>query len=94
MSGARVLAQHPLAQVMDGMGLNITLLSYTGQLDFGVVADRDTLPEVGRLIPYLQDALDELVALSPDGDVRPEVHPRFARRSPALELLPEPEPIG
>ena len=29
-------------------------------MDFGIVADRDQMPDVRRLIGFLEDALDEL----------------------------------
>jgi len=44
------------------MGLNITVMSYMGSLDFGLVADRDQMPDLDRLMAFLGD---ELVKLSP-----------------------------
>jgi hypothetical protein len=48
-------------------GLNITLFSYNGSLDFGLIACREMVPDVWNLITYLQDALAEMVALVPGG---------------------------
>ena len=31
--------------ITDGMGLNITVMSYRGSLDFGIVADREQMPD-------------------------------------------------
>jgi hypothetical protein len=42
------------------MGLNITAMSYLGLLDFGIVADREQMPDVWSLIGWLGDALAEL----------------------------------
>jgi hypothetical protein len=42
------------------MGLNITVMSYCGQLNFGIVADREQMPDVWSLIEWLGDALEEL----------------------------------
>ena len=42
------------------MGLNITVMSYCGHLDFGIVADREQMPDVWSLIGGLGDALEEL----------------------------------
>ena len=47
-------------------GLNITLFSYHGSLDFGLIACREMVPDVWNLVRYLAEALDELVALLPD----------------------------
>jgi hypothetical protein len=53
-------ALHPVSVITDGMGLNITVMSYLGSLDFGIVADRDQMPDVAKLTGWLRDALDEL----------------------------------
>jgi hypothetical protein len=37
-------------------------MSYMGSLDFGIVADRDQMPDLERLIGFLGD---ELVKLAP-----------------------------
>ena len=42
------------------MGLNITVMSYLGHLDFGIVADREQMPDVWSLMDLLRQALDEL----------------------------------
>jgi hypothetical protein len=46
--------------ITDGMGLNITVMSLCGHLDFGIVADRDQMPDVWSLIGWLRDGLEEL----------------------------------
>jgi hypothetical protein len=60
MAGARLEAQYPISVVTDGMGLNITVMSYCGQLNFGIVADREQMPDVWSLIEWVRDATDEL----------------------------------
>jgi len=60
--GAEMVAYHPISQVAHGMALNITVLSYAGQLSFGLVACRDSVPSVQRLALYIGEALDELEA--------------------------------
>src|SRR3954449_11167925 len=37
-AGARLVANYPVSVITDGMGLNITVMSYCGSLDFGIVA--------------------------------------------------------
>ena len=39
--------------ITDGIGLNITVMSYCGHLDFGIVADREQMPDVWSLIDWL-----------------------------------------
>jgi hypothetical protein len=53
------------------MGLNITLMSYMDSIDVGIVADRDQMPDVQRLIDWLAEGVVELLprpaaAPSPD----------------------------
>jgi hypothetical protein len=57
--GAIVKAIYPVSVVVDGMGLNITVFSYCGSLDFGIVADREQMPDVWKLIGWLGDSLQE-----------------------------------
>ena len=60
MAGARLEAQYPISVVTDGMGLNITVMSYCGELNFGIVADREQMPDVWSLIEWLGEATAEL----------------------------------
>ena len=66
-AGARLEANYPVSVITDGMGLNITVMSYCGKLDFGIVADRDQMPDLWRLMDWLDDELQELVAPCPPG---------------------------
>ena len=59
-AGARMVALYPVSVITDGMGLNITVMSYCGHLDIGIVADREQMPDVWKLIGWLQESLDEL----------------------------------
>jgi WS/DGAT/MGAT family acyltransferase len=81
MAGARLEAQYPISVVTDGMGLNITVMSYRGQLNFGIVADREQMPDVWSLIEWLGEAADEL-----------EPAPAHAPAGPAAAADPVQEP--
>jgi WS/DGAT/MGAT family acyltransferase len=59
-AGARLEAHYPVSVITDGMGLNITVMSYCGHLDFGLVSDRDQIPDLRSLLDWLRDGLDEL----------------------------------
>ena len=65
LAGARLEAQYPLSAILDGSGLNITLLSYRDRLDFGVVSDPAMLDDAFDIVRRLDAALDELKALVP-----------------------------
>jgi diacylglycerol O-acyltransferase len=59
-AGARLEAHYPISVITDGMGLNITVMSYCGNLDFGIVADREQMPDLWRLIDWLGEEVRAL----------------------------------
>ncbi len=62
LAGARMLTFWPVSIVMHGLGLNITVQSYCGSLDFGLIAARRAVPDMKPLIRALHAAHDELKA--------------------------------
>ena len=59
-AGARLVAYYPMGPIMDGVGLNMTVMSYMGSLDFGLVVCREVVPDVVDLADGLSAALEEL----------------------------------
>jgi diacylglycerol O-acyltransferase len=59
-AGARMVAMYPMGPIMDGGGLNMTVMSYMGTMFFGLVACRETVPQVQLIADGLQSSLDEL----------------------------------
>jgi diacylglycerol O-acyltransferase / wax synthase len=73
-AGARLVANYPVSVITDGMGLNITVMSYLDNIDVGIVADRDQMPDVHCLIGWLKDGVAELLPPSePDVPASSEV---------------------
>jgi WS/DGAT/MGAT family acyltransferase len=66
MAGAKLLHFYPVSALADGQGLNMTVQSYNGNLDFGFIACRELVPDVWLLTELLQDAMKELLASIPD----------------------------
>lgn len=60
LAGAEVEHNYPVSVITDGAGLNITVMSYRDSMDFGILADRDQLPEVWDLLDALGDELEAL----------------------------------
>ncbi len=60
-SGARLEHFYPVSTIIDGQGINITVQSYRGQLDFGVISCRELVSEPSVIAGYIADALTELV---------------------------------
>lgn len=58
--GSKLVANYPVSAINDGVGLNITVQSYNGSLDFGLIACRELLPDIWDLMDDLREALREL----------------------------------
>ena len=59
-NGARLDGSYPVSIVTDGIAVNITLLTNDKNVDFGIIACRRSVPQVQRLIDYMEDSLVEL----------------------------------
>jgi diacylglycerol O-acyltransferase / wax synthase len=60
-AGARLEHFYPVSALTDGQGLNMTVQSYSGNLDFGFLACRDLVPDVWEMTGYLHQSLQELL---------------------------------
>jgi WS/DGAT/MGAT family acyltransferase len=60
LAGAELAAVYPMGPVFEGAGLNITVLSYLGSLDFGFNAAGNAVPDVWDLASCVEPALEEL----------------------------------
>ncbi len=60
-AGAELLHFYPVSAIADGQGLNMTVQSYNGRLDFGFISCRELVPDLWDMTAYLQDAMDELL---------------------------------
>jgi diacylglycerol O-acyltransferase len=65
-AGSRVAGLYPVGPIAEGIGLNVTILSYLDQLHFGLFSCRKLLPELDDLAVYIDDALGELVGCALD----------------------------
>lgn len=79
MAGARVLESFPALPLSHGRALSIGVTSYHGGVFFGIVTDRDAIPDADVLAQCIEEALAELVestapdrARAPRGRKRPE----------------------
>ena len=63
-AGARLTAAYPLGPLMDGVGLNITVLSYAESVDFGVVACERSVPHAGDIALGFGAAVGQLRKLA------------------------------
>jgi catechol 2,3-dioxygenase len=61
MGGSQMLGMFPLGPVMDGMGLNITIMSYLGVLYWGLASDARAVPRLWDIAAAIPHALTELM---------------------------------
>jgi WS/DGAT/MGAT family acyltransferase len=61
LAGAELDAGFPLGPVMEGMGVNITVMSYLGALNWGISACPESIPMLWKLADAIPLALDELL---------------------------------
>ncbi len=89
MAGARLQHFYPVSALADGQGLNMTVQSYNGNLDFGFIACRELVPDVWLLTELLHEAMQELLAAATQ-PATPPATPRKspARKSPARKATP------
>ncbi|OUS27672.1 acetyltransferase [Gammaproteobacteria bacterium 45_16_T64] len=59
-NGAKLEGMYPVSIPVDRVALNITLLSYVDQLEFGFTACRRTLPSMQRMLDYVENGIHEL----------------------------------
>lgn len=62
LAGARITATFPVSIVTHGLGLNVTVQSYDGALDVGIVACRRVMPDMALFAACISAAFDELAA--------------------------------
>jgi diacylglycerol O-acyltransferase len=72
LAGAELQAQFPVSVVTDGVGLNMTVMSYRDNVDFGLVADRNLMGDIWPLMEGLERSLDELSEVICEKKRRPQ----------------------
>ena len=61
-AGAQLVSAFPLGPISEGAGLNITVMSYAGHLDFGLVTSPTLIADLEAIASLLPAAARELVA--------------------------------
>ncbi len=59
-AGAELLANYPISVIVDGVGLNMTVVSYKNRVDFGIVGDREQIDDAWAFLEGAAHALREL----------------------------------
>ncbi len=61
-AGAHLKALYPLSIILDGAGLNVTVMSYKDTIDIGITADREQTPDVQSIVSGIGRATAELLS--------------------------------
>lgn len=81
VDGLRMTGYWPLSIVEHGIGVNITLMSYSGNLCFGFVVAKNAVPDAGELVQDLYAAWDELRGAVPPAPTPVPAAPRRRRKT-------------
>ncbi|OBJ64642.1 WS/DGAT/MGAT family O-acyltransferase [Mycobacterium asiaticum] len=73
LGGARQHAQVPVSGVLDGIGINITVMSYQDSLEFGIVVDRELVDDPWTILDALRAGLAEIAERASLYTASPEV---------------------
>jgi diacylglycerol O-acyltransferase / wax synthase len=94
-AGAKLVANYPMGPIFDGNGLNMTVMSYRDQLDFGLQGCPSLLGDPWVLAGHLEAALEELAATVPELEGQPLVIDPLARERGAsgddIQVVPDTE---
>jgi WS/DGAT/MGAT family acyltransferase len=65
MAGGKMVTYYPVSIVTHSLALNVTVQSYNGSLDFGLIACRKAMPDLPELARHMQKTFDEMLAFTP-----------------------------
>jgi WS/DGAT/MGAT family acyltransferase len=82
-AGARMTTYWPMSIVEHGLGLNVTVLSYAGEMHFGFIVAGNVVTDARELSAALMDALQELQATLPAKPVARKVTAKVATKKAA-----------
>jgi hypothetical protein len=64
MLGRQLTEIHPYVPIASNIRISVGILSYLGQLNFGINADFDTVPDISVLTKGIRAGFDELADLA------------------------------
>lgn len=83
LAGAPLLAVYPLSTLPPGLSVNFTIHTYMGNMDVGIISDRDAIPDLDVIPGLMQEVFEQLEtetkALAAKAD-KPKAKPRSRTR--------------
>ncbi len=93
-NGSPLVAWYPMGPIFDGGGLNMTVMSYTGVVHFGLVACSDAFPRVRDLASNVLEAAKELLKAVDEHEAAAAAAPVDAvsasKRAPSMAAAKKP----
>ena len=71
----------PIAFLPENHALAIAIMSYNGELDFGLLGDYDAMPDLEAFGQYLEDSLEELLSAARKASAKERRRSSAAKRS-------------
>jgi WS/DGAT/MGAT family acyltransferase len=88
--GRELEALYPMVPLALNTALGIAIMSYNGQLNFGLTADFDALADVETLAEELRSSIEELEAAAAAGPAEPRPRARNRSQRPSSPVAPLP----
>jgi hypothetical protein len=64
LAGAQMKTFFPVSIITHGLALNITVQTYCGRIDFGIIACKEAVPDLPDFADAIQGGFHELAALA------------------------------
>src|SRR5260221_9395540 len=81
--GAQLIDVWPLVAIYHSLGLNITIVSYNGAMSFGLLADRDLVPDLDDFARHLSQSVADYRESALAGTKKRRSRPPRSRQKPA-----------
>jgi diacylglycerol O-acyltransferase len=95
--GAQLLEFWPLVAIYHSLGLNLAIVSYNGSVHFGMLADRDLVPDLDDFAKHLKQSADDFEkAAAPrraTGSAARRTRGAGSSRTPRTRKQPPKEPV-
>ncbi|MFS8085899.1 MAG: WS/DGAT domain-containing protein, partial [Acidobacteriota bacterium] len=82
MAGAAMRAYFPVSIVIHGLALNITIISYNGSMDYGLIACKKAVAKLPQFAEHLQAAHRELLDIVTSGQAKAGAAGVLAKAAP------------
>ncbi len=91
--GAELLDIWPFVSVYHSLGLNIAIVSYNGHVFFGMLADRDLVPDLGDFAKHLEQSIADYREAASDKSDPARARKTRSRRAPRPRNQPAQDPV-